>query len=130
AILRLDQTCRFPGCNARAFLEGHHIRHWAEGGETSVRNILCMCNWHHRFVHEYGFTISMDENRVVTVIDPLGRKLVDVPVRHVGPEVGLPMIKAANTDLEITAETPSCGWNGEPIDYPACVDGLLAAAQG
>src|SRR5439155_5288186 len=28
-----DGACRFPGCTHRAFVEGHHIYHWAHGGE-------------------------------------------------------------------------------------------------
>jgi hypothetical protein len=36
ALLRRDTKCRFPGCNNRGFLQGHHIKHWARGGETST----------------------------------------------------------------------------------------------
>ncbi|MBA2539004.1 MAG: DUF222 domain-containing protein [Deltaproteobacteria bacterium] len=36
ALLRRDQTCRFPGCCSRLFLEGHHAEHWADGGETKL----------------------------------------------------------------------------------------------
>ncbi|MBK7537957.1 MAG: hypothetical protein IPI49_21810 [Myxococcales bacterium] len=25
---------RRPGCDHRLFLEGHHLQHWADGGET------------------------------------------------------------------------------------------------
>ncbi|MGH7575357.1 MAG: DUF222 domain-containing protein, partial [Longimicrobiales bacterium] len=32
-----DRGCRFPGCELR-FTDAHHLRHWADGGETSLRN--------------------------------------------------------------------------------------------
>ncbi len=37
ALHKRDKTCTYPGCTHRIFLEGHHIQHWAEGGETSLR---------------------------------------------------------------------------------------------
>jgi hypothetical protein len=32
-------ACVYPGCTNRLFLEGHHIKHWADGGETSQLGI-------------------------------------------------------------------------------------------
>jgi hypothetical protein len=43
--------CRFPGCQARHFLQVHHIVHWEDGGPTSVANLITYCGYHHRFVH-------------------------------------------------------------------------------
>ena len=37
-----DRGCRFPGCGLR-FTDGHHVRHWAQGGETKLENLLLMC---------------------------------------------------------------------------------------
>ncbi|MCZ6887660.1 MAG: DUF222 domain-containing protein [Gammaproteobacteria bacterium] len=53
-----DRTCRFPGCGHDKWLEGHHIRHWALGGETSVSNLIQLCDLHHTLVHEGGWSIS------------------------------------------------------------------------
>ncbi len=53
-----DRTCRFPGCGHDKWLEGHHIRHWALGGETSVENLIQLCDLHHTLVHEGGWSIS------------------------------------------------------------------------
>src|SRR5438105_11874750 len=41
-----DRACRFPGC-ARRFGEGHHIRHWANGGPTTLSNLALLCRRHH-----------------------------------------------------------------------------------
>jgi hypothetical protein len=44
ALLERDKTCAFPGCTNRLYLEGHHIKHWADGGETSLRNGCLLCS--------------------------------------------------------------------------------------
>jgi hypothetical protein len=37
--LRLrDRGCRFPGCTHTRHVDAHHIRHWADGGETKLSN--------------------------------------------------------------------------------------------
>ena len=53
-----DGGCRFPGCTNDKFVDGHHIHHWADGGETSLDNLLLLCRHHHHLVHEGGFTCT------------------------------------------------------------------------
>jgi len=36
ALQALNGGCRFPGCSHRRFVDAHHIRHWADGGGTSI----------------------------------------------------------------------------------------------
>jgi len=52
-----DGGCRFPGCGSR-YCDAHHVRHWADGGETSLTNCLLLCRYHHRLVHEEGWTVE------------------------------------------------------------------------
>ena len=40
ALLHRDRSCRFPGCHGR-FCQAHHIRHWAQGGPTTLSNLVC-----------------------------------------------------------------------------------------
>ncbi len=35
ALLLRDRTCRFPGCTHSRYVDGHHIAHWANGGESA-----------------------------------------------------------------------------------------------
>jgi Domain of unknown function (DUF222)/HNH endonuclease len=71
---RDGRRCRFPGCENR-FVDAHHIRHWARGGETSLRNLVFLCRRHHRFVHEGGYAV--DEN--FRFYDPRGRPIRNAP---------------------------------------------------
>jgi hypothetical protein len=57
---RDHNCCTFPGCNNRRFLECHHVEHWANGGETTIENLLLLCTKHHTLVHEGGFRIDRD----------------------------------------------------------------------
>lgn len=50
-----DGGCRFPGCTNTRFVDGHHIKHWADGGETSLNNLVLLCRHHQHLVHEGGF---------------------------------------------------------------------------
>jgi hypothetical protein len=55
-----DGGCRWPGCNLR-FTAAHHVEHWAEGGETRLGNLLLLCSFHHRKVHEGGWKALYNE---------------------------------------------------------------------
>ena len=57
ALLRRDRGCRFPGCSHRRFVDAHHVRHWAHGGETRLDNLVLLCRQHHRAIHEAGFKV-------------------------------------------------------------------------
>lgn len=59
ALEERDRGCRFPGCASR-FTEAHHVRHWADGGETSLSNLLLLCRRHHRAVHEGRVRVCTD----------------------------------------------------------------------
>ncbi|HUO67236.1 MAG TPA: DUF222 domain-containing protein [Gammaproteobacteria bacterium] len=60
ALWSRDRGCSFPGCRNTRYVHGHHIEHWANGGETSLANLTLLCTYHHTLVHEGGFTIHHD----------------------------------------------------------------------
>ena len=129
ALVRRDQDrCRYPGCNHRAFLEGHHIEHWADGGETSLANIVLMCSYHHRFLHEYRFAIVLDARGCVQFFDPDGELVEHDPARPAtDATASWSAIRDRNRDLDITAATNECGWDGRGMDLGVVVDDLLRA---
>ncbi len=68
-----DRGCRFPGCGLR-FTDAHHIKHWADGGETNLENLLLLCGHHHRLLHEEGWTVEWwGKDRQPAFIDPQGQ---------------------------------------------------------
>jgi uncharacterized protein DUF222/HNH endonuclease len=55
-----DVECRFPGCGARRFTQAHHIVWWGDGGRTDLDNLLLVCFFHHKLVHEHGWRVERD----------------------------------------------------------------------
>jgi hypothetical protein len=125
ALARRDETCRFPGCTNRRFLDAHHIVHWVNGGETSLVNTCRVCRFHHTYVHEHGYTIEWRGGELV-FLDPRGRVVVPEPARDVKRPLGLATIRAlAEEDgLAIDEDTGACGWDGRRVDYDWVVDDL------
>ena len=125
ALEARDQTCRFPGCSHRRFLDAHHVEHWIDGGETNLVNTHLCCRSHHRLLHEFGFSAEMRDGEPV-FFDPGGREIVSVPARPVVRDDAVEWLRAANRErgIEISAGTGGPGWDGWPVDYDACVGAI------
>ena len=59
ALAIRDGACQFPGCCENRYTEGHHIKHWADGGETKLDNLVTLCRYHHRELHKGTFFLSL-----------------------------------------------------------------------
>lgn len=70
-----DRRCRFPGCIQDRFVDTHHIRFWARGGETSLANPVKLCRFHHRLLHEGGYRMERDAGGGLRFWRPDGRPL-------------------------------------------------------
>ncbi|MBO0682748.1 MAG: DUF222 domain-containing protein [Candidatus Dormibacteraeota bacterium] len=71
AIMMRDQHCRFPGCDRPAFwTDGHHLKHWIDGGPSEYWNIWLLCRLHHRMVHEGGWKLEKTAD---------GKELIAIP---------------------------------------------------
>ena len=79
ALRSRDGGCRFPGCTCRRFVDAHHIRHWANGGETSLDNLVLLCRRHHRLVHEGGFDVERTADGTLRFTRPDGRVIDEHP---------------------------------------------------
>jgi len=94
ALEARDRGCRFPGCGLR-FTEAHHVKHWADGGESDLRNTVLLCRTHHRAVHEGGVRVCLDLKGQVVFFTPRGKTLLGAPPvppnpLAEGPAVGRP----------------------------------------
>lgn len=52
----------------RSFEHAHHIKHWADGGETKPSNLVSLCGFHHRKVHEVGIQVQMLDDGAVRFV--------------------------------------------------------------
>ena len=59
ALAIRDNGCQFPGCCETRYTEGHHIKHWADGGETKLDNLVTLCRYHHRELHKGSFYLTL-----------------------------------------------------------------------
>jgi hypothetical protein len=75
---RDGRVCWMPGCDRTHGLDGHHIRHWTQGGRTDLDNLVLLCAYHHRLFHEGGFTMTRRREAVV-VRDAQRRVLYELP---------------------------------------------------
>jgi 5-methylcytosine-specific restriction endonuclease McrA len=117
ALHHRDQGCRFPGCGSR-FGQGHHIRHWAHGGATTLSNLATLCRRHHRAVHEEGYQLTREANGDLSFRTPLGRLLAVVAAPPAVPADPVGELRAQNDTLGLTihAHTTTPSWLGERLD--------------
>lgn len=74
ALEHRDRCCVVPGCAATRGLHAHHIRHWEDGGETELANLVLVCPYHHRLHHSGLITITGPATHL-TVTDNTDRPL-------------------------------------------------------
>ena len=116
ALASRDRGCRFPGCPATHRLHGHHVKHWADGGETSLDNLILLCPTHHRLVHEGGFDVQRLDDGVFRFTNPHGVTICP-PKRRETSSPDTVVIQNEAVGLAIDCETATAHWHGECIDY-------------
>ena len=123
ALHHRDRGCRFPGCGLR-FGQGHHIRHWAHGGPTTLSNLALLCRRHHRAVHEEGYTIERHADGELKFRRPDGRLLPEVPSLAAVPRdpVHALYTRHETQGLEIHPRTAIPGWLGERLNVGYAID--------
>ncbi len=76
ALVLRDRHCAFPGCRRPPVAcDAHHIVHWADGGATSLNNMVLLCRAHHTLVHSTGWRIRVNAvDRRPEFAPPPGRR--------------------------------------------------------
>ncbi|HET8661514.1 MAG TPA: HNH endonuclease signature motif containing protein, partial [Micromonosporaceae bacterium] len=60
ALVLRDGGCAFPACDRPAkWCQGHHLKSWADGGQTCLSNIVLACSYHHRLLHHGDWTVHI-----------------------------------------------------------------------
>ena len=75
ALYARDRGCTFPGCSRKRHVAGHHLEHWIDGGETTPDNMTLLCTYHHRMLHEGGFSIANEADETLRFITADGRTI-------------------------------------------------------
>ena len=61
ALTLRDRHCRFPGCRRMPLAcDAHHLHHWADGGPTSLDNLVLLCRGHHTLIHNTPWYARLD----------------------------------------------------------------------
>jgi 5-methylcytosine-specific restriction endonuclease McrA len=130
ALLHRDGRCRFPGCEVRVG-QGHHIQHWAEGGPTTLSNLVLLCRRHHRAVHEEGYRITRETDGTFQIHRPDGRLLPEAPPPPSVPDdpVGALRDEHVARGLQVHARTACPQWLGERLDVGWAIDVLHPRAN-
>ena len=116
-----DQGCRFPGCMNQRYVHGHHIKHWLHGGPTSLDNLVLLCAWHHRVLHESGFSAVLLADGELEVRTPAGALLpthpalaADRPIVEWG--AGAEQWRGDPDEPDVDEWTTMPSWDGERMD--------------
>jgi hypothetical protein len=77
AVALRARHCEWPGCHKRpAACDVHHLRHRADGGETSVRNCVLLCQFHHDIcIHRWNWRLTLHPDGTTTARGPRGQVL-------------------------------------------------------
>ena len=127
ALVDRDGGCRFPGCN-QSRCDAHHVKHWAEGGETSLDNTLLLCRFHHRLVHEEGFQLKRLSAGEIEFRAPHGRLLPEAPTpprQPIDPFAAL-VKRLEDGAIVVDPYTGTPLWDGSPPDLGLAVEWFLA----
>jgi hypothetical protein len=106
-----DGGCRFPGCYQNHYTDAHHIKHWAEGGETSMENLVTLCRFHHGLLHKGEFHIH--RGKAGDLVFTNSRN--EVIIRSFFPQF-ISTIADDCLDPHIDATTAKSKWEGDQMD--------------
>jgi Domain of unknown function (DUF222)/HNH endonuclease len=120
ALNARDKGCRFPGCANSRYMDAHHIDHWANGGETKPSNLVSLCRFHHRAVHEGGIRIERLDDGALRFVKADG-----VPVDSVASGFTQPRGDWRDMPQGVLVS----GWRGERMDLGMAIDGMIHRAR-
>ncbi len=122
ALQSRDRGCRFPGCTFKRYVDGHHVKHWADGGETKLTNLVTVCRFHHRLVHEGQVVIQTLDDGAFRFTKPNGDSF-ESPEPPT-PSHGMALSEMPET-IGITSNTAITQWTGERLDLGLAIEVLM-----
>ena len=86
-----------------------------------------LCGAHHRFVHEYGYSVVLDVQQQPKFFDPHGIPLPELAPRPPIVDDGRELVERANVGVDITEMTALPLWDGERPNYDWIIEDLCRA---
>jgi hypothetical protein len=107
------------------------VRHWAQGGPTTLSNLALLCRRHHRAVHEEGYQVARGPDGVLQFRRPDGRPLPEVPPPATVPADPVAALRARHQaeGLRLHPGTGLAQWLGERLDVGWAIDVLHPLAN-
>jgi hypothetical protein len=129
ALSLRDKTCRVPGCCESRYVDAHHIKHWADGGETSLDNLVTLCRAHHRQLHQGDFTITVERTAAgqQLLFTTRSRRKIQNSFFPQFPNVSAETSADALSHAAPALDANTCvtKWRGEGCDYEVATGALL-----
>jgi hypothetical protein len=103
ALATVFRCCAFPGCQVPfRFTEVHHRDFWCKGGKTDLDLLVPYCWEHHRFVHEFGFTVTRGPDGHLVHRRPDGALIPDPtqPLRQAEAQLKLDLLGDPSTGTD------------------------------
>ncbi len=115
--------CQFPGCTHSRHLHAHHVVPRWFGGLTDIDNLILICGYHHRLIHDHGYRIRRLSGRW-EFLRPDGTTLPTTAAPLTGnTESLIEMHARARLHVDRTTLTPD--WDGDRLDPEPILDALL-----
>ncbi|MEH6593712.1 MAG: DUF222 domain-containing protein [Halioglobus sp.] len=132
ALSLRDKTCRVPGCCQSKNLDCHHVRHWVDGGDTSLDNLVRVCRRHHVLLHQGAFNIHVENAEAtgepqLVFTTPAGQKIEAnfFPQFPEQPAEEAALQALADAAPDVDARTAQTQWDGVSCDYDTAIYALL-----
>jgi hypothetical protein len=120
-----DETCCFPGCCANKYVDFHHVTHWIDGGETNPDNLIKLCRFHHRQLHQGHYSIALqpdDSDKQKWIFKTAAGEVIEPNPR---------LLQGRNKEFletqwpDIDSHTAVSRWRGGTFDYPTILEDLV-----
>jgi len=127
ALQARDQGCRFPGCTFKRYVDGHHVKHWVHGGETKLSNLVTLCRFHHRLVHEGQVVVQTLDDGAFRFVKPSGESF-DSPTPSSSDWADV-VATHESANIRIAPSTAVTQWTGEALDLDLAIGWLMQKAD-
>ena len=121
ALNARDKGCRFPGCANTRYIDAHHVEHWANGGETKPSNLVSLCRFHHRAVHEGGIRIEILDDGAFRFLRRNGVAIDSFLPGFTQPPGDWKHVRSATEAMS--------QWHGDRMNLALAVDGMVHRAH-